>query len=56
MKCEQHGKLNLNTKNVKQSRFLNESIIQFQIIFDLIISELASPIEVAFVYLEILIV
>jgi hypothetical protein len=56
MKCEPHGKLNLNTKNAKQLGFLNASIIQLQVISNLIISKPISPTKVTLVCLEIPIV
>ncbi len=46
----------MNTKNAKQLGFLNESIIQLQIKFNLIIFKLASLVEATFVCLEIPIV
>jgi len=56
MKCEPHGKLNLNTKNAEQLGLLNASITQLQLVSNLIISKPVSPIEITFVCLEILIV
>jgi len=56
MKCEPHGKFNLNTKNVERLGFKNASIIQLQLVSNLIIFKPISPAEVAFACLEIPIV
>jgi hypothetical protein len=56
MKCEPHGKLNLNTKNAEWLCLKSESIIQLQIIFNLIIFKPTSLIETTFVCFEIPIV
>jgi len=56
MKCEPHGKLNLNTKNAEQLGLLNASITQLQLVSNLIICKPVSPIETTFVCLEIPIV
>jgi hypothetical protein len=52
MKCEPHGKLNLNTKNAKQLGLKNASIIQLQLVSNLIISKPVSMVEITFVCLE----
>jgi len=56
MKCELHGKLNLNTKNVEQLGLKLASIIQLQLISNLIISKHVSTIETSFICLKIPIV
>jgi len=56
MKCESHGKLNLNTKIAERLNFQNASIIQLQFISNLFIFKPVSPAKVALVCLKILIV
>jgi hypothetical protein len=56
MKCEPHGKLNLNKKNAKWMGLWNVSKVQLQLISSLIINKPISCQEVAFTCLQIPIV
>jgi hypothetical protein len=51
MKCEPHGTLNLNTKNVEWLGLQNAS--KLQLISSFIISKLVSPAEVTLICLDI---
>jgi hypothetical protein len=53
MKCEPHGTLNINTKNVERLGLQNASQVQLQLISTLIISKHVSLVEAAFVCLDI---
>jgi hypothetical protein len=53
MKCEPHGTLNINTKNVERLGLQNASQVQLQLISPLIISKHVSLVEATFVCLDI---
>jgi len=53
MKCEPHGTLNLNTKNVEWLGLLNASKLQLQLISSFIISKLVSLAEITLICLDI---
>jgi hypothetical protein len=53
MKCEPHGTLNINTKNVEWLGLQNASQVQLQVISTLIISKHVSLVEATFVCLDI---
>jgi len=53
MKCEPHGTLNINTKNVEWLGLQNASHVQLQLIYSLIISKHGSLIEATLVCLDI---
>jgi hypothetical protein len=55
MKCEPHGTLNLNKKNVERLGLWNVSKIQLQLISFLIINKPISPQEATFTCLKILV-
>jgi hypothetical protein len=56
MKCEPHGTLNLNQKNVKRLGLQHVVKVQLQFISSLIINKPISPQEAAFTCLQIPIV
>jgi hypothetical protein len=53
MKCEPHGTLNINTKNVERLGLQNASQVQLQLISTLIISKHVSLVEATFICLDI---
>ncbi len=53
MKCEPHGTLNLNTKNIEWLGLQNASKLQLQLISSFIISKLVSHAKITFICLDI---
>jgi hypothetical protein len=56
MKCEPHGTLNINTKNVKRLDLQNASQVQLQLTYPLVISKHGSFLETTLICLDIPIV